>query len=98
MLLISVNSTGAIAARNGELEIIEELIKAKAGLNFIDTTGETALMIAVQNLNFDVVNELIKADTEIDLQTKAQLQDLFGFTDLHFAAWSENPTAVKRCT
>lgn len=52
-------------------------------------------MIAAQNLNFDVVNELIKADTEIDLQTKAQLQDLFGFTDLHFAAWSGNLTVVK---
>ncbi|RZJ86735.1 MAG: ankyrin repeat domain-containing protein, partial [Chryseobacterium sp.] len=43
------------AARKGELEVLSELIRRKADLNFTDENGYTPLIIAGYNNQLDAV-------------------------------------------
>ncbi|MES2677258.1 MAG: ankyrin repeat domain-containing protein [Pseudomonadota bacterium] len=56
-----------IAAQNGHLEVVKELIKANANVNLgTDDDGTTPAWIAACNGHFDILVELIKANADID--------------------------------
>ena len=53
------------AAQVGRIDIIDALIAAGANVNFTDTDGKTALMVAFENNHLNVVNALRRAGTHI---------------------------------
>ena len=46
------------------LELLEELLKAGANLNLQNAKGESALACALENFDFEIVNELVKAGAD----------------------------------
>ncbi len=67
------------ASDNGDVELVELLIKAGANLNFVDKNGVTALFQAAQNGDKEVVQLLIKAGADLDIARNV------GATALHAA-------------
>jgi len=63
-----------------QLETLHRLISSRAGVNFRDKEGRTALHVAVEWLNVDVVNELVKNGADV------QSRDPSGRTPLHYLA------------
>lgn len=49
------------ASMRGHIDVIRELIQAGAFVNIPDTWGNTALMYAIKNHNFDVVHSLLQS-------------------------------------
>jgi ankyrin repeat protein len=54
-------STLMFAAREGRLDVVRELVKAGASLNYANPDGMTALMIAVINDHLDVAGMLLES-------------------------------------
>ncbi|MEI1278035.1 ankyrin repeat domain-containing protein [Leptospira venezuelensis] len=59
-----------IAAREGEVEIAEFLIRNGADINAKTRDGHTALMMAVYNRNLDIVKLLLKNGANIHIKSK----------------------------
>jgi hypothetical protein len=55
------------AIRNGQIEVIEDLIQHGANLEFRDENGETPLFCAVESGNIDVVRRLLSYGTKVNV-------------------------------
>jgi Ca2+-binding EF-hand superfamily protein/translation elongation factor EF-1beta len=69
------------AAKSGSLADLKQALSDGAKPNSTGAKGNTALMVASQHKHEEVVSELLKCGTKIDLQ------DNTGWTALMFAAW-----------
>jgi uncharacterized protein len=58
------------AASSGDLASIERLIAEKVPLDAVNSMGETALLIAVQQNQIDIAKALIAAGADINVQAK----------------------------
>jgi hypothetical protein len=67
--VLDINDTNAliVAAKNGYLNLVEELIKKGADVNHKDQFGYTALVYAAQNQNLDVFNFLLPKSNLVEL-------------------------------
>lgn len=72
------------ASSEGHVEIVKQLIAAKANVNAEDKDGTTALMAAAARGHLDVVTELVKAKPNVNAQNKD------GHTALMFAYNGKN--------
>ncbi|PJZ51101.1 ankyrin repeat domain-containing protein [Leptospira saintgironsiae] len=59
-----------IAAREGEVEIAEFLVRSGADINAKTRDGHTALMMAVYNRNLDIVKLLLKNGANVHVKSK----------------------------
>ncbi|PKA17081.1 ankyrin repeat domain-containing protein [Leptospira haakeii] len=59
-----------IAAREGEVEIAEFLVRSGADINAKTRDGHTALMMAVYNRNLDIVKLLLKSGANVHTKSK----------------------------
>ena len=59
-----------IAAREGEVEIAEFLVRNGADINAKTRDGHTALMMAVYNRNLDIVKLLLKNGANVHVKSK----------------------------
>ncbi|PJZ26800.1 hypothetical protein CH352_03700 [Leptospira hartskeerlii] len=59
-----------IAAREGEVEIAEFLVRNGADINAKTRDGHTALMMAVYNRNLDIVKLLLKNGANVHIKSK----------------------------
>ncbi|GBF39110.1 ankyrin repeat domain-containing protein [Leptospira johnsonii] len=59
-----------IAAREGEVEIAEFLVRSGADINAKTRDGHTALMMAVYNRNLDIVKLLLKNGANVHIKSK----------------------------
>ena len=71
------NALLSMAARYGQVEVIDALIKAGADLEAKDKRGRTALMSAVQSRNADAVNALLAGGAKVDTRDEVQATALF---------------------
>ncbi|MDI9408013.1 MAG: ankyrin repeat domain-containing protein [Candidatus Pacebacteria bacterium] len=78
-----------MAAKNGNSQLVTQLVEAKADVNQADADGETALMFAAKSGNRDALQSLIAADANVDAT------DNDGTTALMFAVKSGNRDAVQ---
>ncbi len=53
-----------IAAKNGYLNVVRQLVKAKYDLNQVNVDGESALFIASQNSHYNIVEFLLSAGAD----------------------------------
>ena len=82
---VSPNGTVLMACVfKNELELVDELISKKANLDLTDGNGMTALMLAVQFTNVEMVKKLVSAGANKALKCK---QDKTAF---EYAAFSGN--------
>ncbi len=85
-----------LAAEDGDIEIIEELIELGADANIKDDNGKTALMDAAHEGDIDVVETLLEAGVDVSLTDRS------GFSALHAAVLSKDKFVVKavlnKCT
>jgi len=58
------------AAQNGNVEIVEALLKAGADVNFIDGVGHTPLMRAIDLQQMPVAQALLKARPDLSIRTR----------------------------
>jgi ankyrin repeat protein len=59
------------AIKDGNLEVIKKLIKAGADVNIQDEIGDTPLFLAVDNIQYDTVVELLKIENiDVNIQNK----------------------------
>ncbi|MGL5955869.1 MAG: ankyrin repeat domain-containing protein [Brevinema sp.] len=58
-----------IAAQQGPLEIVQEIINYGADINAVTTSGVTALMSAIKNQRGDIVQCLLSQNADINLAT-----------------------------
>lgn len=56
-----------LAVKKGNIDFVNELIKAKADVNAINNDGVTALIIAINNGYIEIANQLILAGTNINI-------------------------------
>ena len=69
-----------VAAAEGRIEIIKILVnQTRIKLNLLDSKQKTALMLAVENQSYNIVEELIKKEADVDLKDSA------GNTALHLS-------------
>ena len=69
-----------VACQEGRVEIVKILIhQTKIKLNLLDSKQKTALMLAVENQSFQIVEELVKKEADVDLK------DYAGNTALHLS-------------
>jgi len=54
------------AAKNGHVDVVEELIQAGANVNFMNNWGKRALVIAAKNGHANVVKKLIQAGAQVN--------------------------------
>ena len=66
-----------MAARYGQVEVIDALIKSGADLEAKDKRGRTALMSAVQSRNTDAVKALLAGGANVDTRDEVQATALF---------------------
>ena len=59
-----------VASRNGNIEVVELLLEAKADVNKAETNGYTPLIIASQNDHIEVVKLLLAAKADVDIKVK----------------------------
>ena len=59
-----------LAAAKGNLEIVSELLKAYPDVNVQDPSNYSALMRAVQHGHFEIVQALLEAKANVDLQCR----------------------------
>ncbi|MCY3975096.1 MAG: ankyrin repeat domain-containing protein [Simkaniaceae bacterium] len=78
----SGNTSLSIAACNGDLEVVKELIKCDADLEVRNRFGETPLMRAASRNRLEVVRELLKHRPSLDVV------DCLGRAAIHFASAS----------
>lgn len=78
------------AAKVGDLDIVQYLIKCKAKYNVIDKKGSTLLHYAAGNGHLDIVKYLIE-----NLSMNMEIKDNLGNTPLHKAALSNHLSVVK---
>ena len=69
-----------LAAENGRLEIVEDLIKAGADVDIAAEDGFTPLHVAASMDRLEIVEALIEAGADVNKTTED------GFTPLHVAA------------
>lgn len=81
--------------RTKYLAIIEVLLKNKASLLFIDSTGKNSLHIAVENEEQPVVQMLLKSLNVNNNDDAINAQDINRDTPLHYAAAAANPALIK---
>ncbi len=67
----------AMAARYGNLEIVDVLLQAGANVGATDKRGRTPLMSAIQSRNPDVVKALIKGGADVNARDEVQCTALF---------------------
>ena len=73
-----------LAAREGHINCVKELIRAGADLNTVDVYGNTPLMAAAQNFSFVCVSTLLKAGADFDttyLALLAMMTSVIPFLD-----------------
>ncbi len=69
-----------VSAEKGNVRIIEKLIKTGTDINAAETSGNTALHLAVIRANFEVAKALLKFGADVNRRNN------MGRTALHFAA------------
>jgi hypothetical protein len=94
--VIEVNGTDSVgnsvlsdAAREGQVTLVDELLRAGADVNSANDAGITVLMSAVSGRHLDVARRLIKGGARIDAQ------DDRGQTALMTAARYRNPEMAR---
>ncbi len=87
--IISEQTPLMMAALNGNLDEIKELISSGATVDLQDINGKTALCSAVLNGHLEALKELIRLGATVDLQ------DSFGKTALFWAAMDGDLEAIK---
>jgi ankyrin repeat protein len=78
-----------IAARHGNLDVVDALIEAGADINAVDNTRRTPLMTASQSRHAAIVERLVKAGADLEAVDNA-----IGGTALTWAALGD-PASVK---
>jgi ankyrin repeat protein len=87
---VSNNGTALMACVfKNEFELVDELISKKANLDLTDGNGMTALMLAVQFTNVEMVKKLVSAGANKALKCK---QDKTAF---EYAAFSGNEQIIN---
>lgn len=79
-----INRSLVDAARQGNVELVRELLDSKADINMLDNLGQSALMKAAQRGDNEIVKMLLDSKAEID-----QASDLrygYGYSALMYAA------------
>lgn len=77
------------AAKNGNLEMMQKIIK-RIDVNIQDDTGQTALMLAADKGNINIVKFLLS-----DNKTDVTIKDIYGNTALIKGIFSNNEDIVK---
>ena len=86
---VSVNGTALMACVfKSEFELVDELISKKTNVDLTDGNGMTALMLAVQFTNVEMVKKLVSAGANKALKCK---QDKTAF---EYAAFSGNEQII----
>ena len=78
-----------IAAQNGDTEVVEEMLKNKANINMVDSSGNTPLHLAAGNGREGVVDLLLKHKANIKAGNN------FEETPLHYATREGHEGVVK---
>lgn len=71
-----------IAARNGNLDLLQTLLNNRASVNRRNQFGDTALLLAALNARFDAAKLLMEKGAEVNPS---------GWTPLHYAVFGGNP-------
>jgi ankyrin repeat protein len=56
-----------IACINGNIDIVNSLLKYNSSVNLCDINGFTPLHVACQHGNIDIVNSLLKCNSSVNL-------------------------------
>ena len=56
-----------VACYNGNIDIVNSLLKYNSSVNLCDTDGSTPLHAACINGNIDIVNSLLKCNSNVNL-------------------------------
>ncbi|XP_071492783.1 uncharacterized protein [Diadema antillarum] len=88
-ILLPVEREFHEAARTGDVEMVNSLIKQKINVNCMDERDRTALQLAAGQGHIDVINALMDADANVDLGDK------YGMNPLLWAAWFGKDDAMK---
>lgn len=73
------NTALMIAANNGQLDRVRELVEAKADVNLQDKYGQSALIYAAFGNYLDVVQYLLKHGANMDIQVRCKCIVLLSF-------------------
>jgi ankyrin repeat protein len=79
------------AARNGQKDAVQALIRLGADLDIVDEEGSTPAMLAILNGHYEVAAMLINAGTDFNIQDKFGRNLLFIATDMHTLDASPRP-------
>lgn len=71
-----------IAARNGNLDLLQTLLNNRASINRRNQFGDSALLLAALNARFDAAKLLMEKGAEVNPS---------GWTPLHYAVFGGNP-------
>lgn len=77
------------AAQNGNLEVVQALLDAKAETEFVDTVGHTPLIRAIETRHPAIVDALLKAKANPNFTTKEDRSALM------YAVESQTPEIVR---
>ena len=83
------NSALIISSSHGHTDLVKELLKAGANINYINNDGDTALAIASLKGHREIVEELLKAGTNVNHANDN------GDTALTLASWKGHGKIVK---
>jgi ankyrin repeat protein len=79
------------ASAEGQLSVVQAMLKRKADVNAADGDGITALAYATQNNHPDVVGALVAAGADANIGRKSN-----GCTPMYWAAWMGNVDIVSQ--
>ncbi|MDC7126924.1 MAG: ankyrin repeat domain-containing protein [Spirochaetales bacterium] len=79
-----------LAAYNGDLERVKEILKGEFDPDERDSFGGTALHASMFQENMEIIELLINAGLDVNAQGTSN-----GYTPLHDAVWANNLEAAK---
>lgn len=81
----SVNERFLLACENADIDMAREMLVSGAEASSQNSSGESALHLAVKSGNHEIVNYILN-----DLRIPTNVRDSFGRTPLHWAAQQGN--------
>ncbi len=86
-----------LAAMNGHIVCVKNLLKRGAGLEIRSSSGYTALLYAVRFSRSDVLRVLIENGADVNVVTGAPRRDPSPrMTPLHYAAYNNDENCVRQ--